>query len=430
MLVEAGGSCVARSLEEPGVPMRTSLGVVLVAFGLLPGIAPAAPARPAPPLPAPAGLIVTVSTEPALRAACASLRSNTTIVVAPGTYLLRDTLYIRGTLANVGLRGATGDADDVVLAGPGMTDGSLQFGVWVGGQVQGVTIADLTIRDVSNHPIVLNAGTQSPLIHNVHLVNAGQQFVKANPTAGGGGVDNGIVEYSVIEYETAARDDYTNGVDVHAGRNWTIRHNLFRNIRAPLPGQLAGPAVLMWNSSADTIVDGNTFVNCQREIALGLVTRTPNDHTGGIIRNNVIYRDTTFAGGDVSIGVFDSPGTQVLHNTVIASGDYPSRIEYRFPDTIGVVIANNLLDGTIRARDGARATLSDNVTTASRLLFANAPAADLHLSAEAAPTITKVPFLQDAPSDFDDEARPAGSVADIGADEFRSPPSLDPARKR
>ncbi len=187
------------------------------------------------------------------------------------------------------------------MSGP--SDGGVPFGIWVGGNVRGVTIANLTIRDVYNHPIMLNAGAQSPLIHNVRLVNAGQQFIKANPDGAGGGVDNGIVEYSVIEYETTSRDDYTNGVDVHTGDNWIIRHNLFRNMRAP-QGQLAGPAILMWNASTNTLVDGNTFINCQREIALGLIERTPNDHTGGIVRNNFIYRDVP---GDSAIYVADSP---------------------------------------------------------------------------------------------------------------------------
>jgi hypothetical protein len=59
--------------------------------------------------------------------------------------------------------------------------------------------------------------------------------------------------------------------------------------------------------------------------------------------------------------VFDSPATQVLHNTILASGTYPSLIKYRFPHSTGVQIANNLLDGVILARDGATATLSGNV---------------------------------------------------------------------
>ena len=107
----------------------------------------------------------------------------------------------------------------------------------------------------------------------------------------------------------------------------------------------------MWNASTETIVDGNTFINCQREIALGLIERTPDDHTGGIVRNNFIYRDASRATS--AIRVADSPGTQVLHNTMLVSGTYANAIEYRFANTTGVFIANNLLDGAIAARDGA-----------------------------------------------------------------------------
>jgi hypothetical protein len=109
------------------------------------------------------------------------------------------------------------------------------------------------------------------------------------------------------------------------------------------------------NGSSGTLAEGNTFVNCQREIAFGLIERTPDDHTGGIIRNNFIYRDKTIA-GDAAIGVFDSPNTQVLHNTILASGTYFSPIEYRFAQTTGVLVANNLLDGAVLARDGAAGT--------------------------------------------------------------------------
>src|ERR1700724_822901 len=182
--------------------------------------AEAAAARPAPPLPAPTGAIVSVSTEPQLQAAVAALTSNTTIMIAAGTYRLSGTLYVNGTFTNIALRGSTGNADDVVLVGAGMTNASVPYGVWVGGNVQGITIANLTIRDLYYHPIILNAGTQSPHIYNVRLVNAGQQFLKSNPDNAGGGVNNGLVEYTVIEYDTTSPTAYTNGVDVHTGRNW------------------------------------------------------------------------------------------------------------------------------------------------------------------------------------------------------------------
>lgn len=388
-------------------------GIVLAAVAQ----AVAGPAIPPSPLPPPTGTVVHVSTVQQLQNAVGSLSSNTTILIASGTYNLTSPLYVNGSFTNVGIRGATGNRDDVVLVGRGMTvDGGVPFGIWTGGNVRGVTIANLTIRDVYSHPIILNAGTQSPLIHNVRLVNAGQQFVKANPDGAGGGVDNGIVEYSVIEYATTSRDYYTNGVDVHTGDNWIIRHNLFRNIRAP-QGQLAGPAILMWNASTGTVVDGNTFIDCQREIAMGLIERTPNDHTGGVVRNNFIYRRSTVA-GDSAIYVADSPGTQVLHNSMFVSATYPNPIEYRFAHTTGVVIANNVLDGRIAARDGATGSVSGNHTTASAALFLNPAAGDLHLNASATALLNQVATpLPAAGVDWDGHVRPPGTT-DLGADEY------------
>lgn len=392
----------------------------------------AAPARPAPSLPAPAGNVVTVASEPQLQAAVAALTSNTTILIAPGIYTLKTTLYVNGTFTNVALRGSTGNADDVVLAGPGMTNanyGNVPYGIWTGGNVQGITIANLTIRDFYYHPIILNGGTHSPRVYNVRLVNAGQQFIKANPDANGVGADNGIVEYAVIEFDSTSRDYYTNGVDVVAGQNWVIRNSLFRNIRAP-QGQLAGPAILMWYGSSNSVAEGNTFIDCQREIAFGLIDRgTPHDHVGGVIRNNFIYRHATVP-GDVAIGVFDSPNTQVLHNTAVLSGTYPNAGEYRFAGTTAALIANNLFDAAIVARDGATASLSGNSTSASAGLFVNPAAGDLHLKPAASSAIDKTALRANCTTDWDGFARPIGAAADIGADEFASVAPIPPTNVR
>ncbi len=327
----------------------------------------------------------------------------------------------------MGIRGATGNRDQVVLVGKGMAaanDGGVPFGIWVGGNVQGVTIAHLTIRDVFNHPIILNAGTEAPLIHNIRLINAGQQFIKANPDGAGGGVDDGLVEYSVIEYTGTSRDSYTNGVDVHTGNNWIIRHNLFRNIRAP-QGQLAGPAILMWNHSTNSLVDGNTFLNCHREISLGLVQRTPDDHVGGIVRNNFVHRNL-FGDGDAAVLVADSPGTQVLHNTLLVTGTYANAIEYRFANSTGVLVAYNAADANVAARDGATGTVTGNVTNATTTMFVSPAIGDLHLRPTAAALLDKVSApLADAGVDWDGESRPAGAT-DIGADELGGSPPPPP----
>jgi hypothetical protein len=36
----------------------------------------------------------------------------------------------------------------------------------------------------------------------------------------------------------------------------------------------AGPAILMWNGTTKTIAEGNTFIDCRREIAFGLIEST------------------------------------------------------------------------------------------------------------------------------------------------------------
>jgi hypothetical protein len=388
----------------------------------------AASVKSAPPLPPPSGTVVRVTSEGELQQAIAWLTSDMTIVIAPGTYELSSTLYVNGSFANVTIRGETDNHDDVVLVGRGMTNedyGAVPFGIWTGGDVPNITIANLTIRDIWDNPIILNPGTQSPRIYNVRLIDAGQQFIKSNSDGVSVGVDNGIVEYSTIEYTTTARSWYTNGVDVHTGHDWIVRNNLFLRIRGP-EGQLAGPAVLMWNGSSGSLVEGNTFIDCHREISLGLELRTPDDHTGGLIRNNFIYRSPSVDGGG-AIQVWDSPDTRVVHNSILMNWPDSGSIEYRYPDTTNVLIENNLADNPDWARGGATATVRGNVWTADSGFFVDASGGDFHLTPEAAGALDLVDVSADAPMDWDGEARPSGSAADVGADErLAAPPPLPP----
>lgn len=406
------GTCVASvaalalMLSPPSLPRRWLQPEF---FDSAPVLAPAA------------GSVIRVSTEPELQAAMTVIQSGGTILIAPGTYRLSKTMYLGGRqLKNVAIRGASDRREDVVVLGPGMTNsnfGGAPFGIWTGNGVEGVLIANLTIRDFYFHSIILNPGTASPHVYNVRLADAGEQLLKSNPDTDGAGVVNGIVEYSVFEYSSTSRDGYTNAIDVHGGANWIVRRNLFKNIRAPL-GQFAGPAILMWRRSLATLVEGNTFVDCQREIAFGLEPIQRGDHQGGTIRNNMIVREPWVVRGDVAINVSDSPNTSVVHNTVLLAGTYPNAIEYRFPTTTGVRIVNNLTDAAIRSRDGAAATVLGNVTTVKPSLFVNPEASDLHLVPWATAAIDKGVPTPDVSVDWDGDARPSGSAPDVGADEF------------
>lgn len=399
---------------------RTSVASTAIVLASWSAVSPlAASSLYAPPAAPQAGTVVQVSSEPELQNAVAALTSDMTIVLAPGTYKLASTLSIKGTLTNVVITGATNNANDVVLVGMGMANsnyGAVPHGVSVSGSVQGITIANLTIRDVFNHAIALGSGTEQPRLYNLRLIDAGRQFVKAYPDGQGGGVDDGLVEHSVMEYTQGSRDADTGAVHVSTGSRWIVRINRFQNIKAPT-GQLAGPAVAMSQGSRDSFIERNTFINCQREIALGLEDRTPNDHAGGIVRNNFIVRDFATQGG-TAIQVADSPNTQVLHNTILSNTASTSLIEYRFRDTTGVVVRNNLLDGQITAHDGARGTSADNYLRATSTMFGAPASGDLHLVATAIEVIDQASGLMDAAGDFDGEVRPQGNGADYGADEY------------
>ena len=361
-----------------------------------------------------------------LQSIIASLASNTTVIVEPGIYNLTATLAIGNGVTNVTIRGRNTNCGDTVIRGQGMnnsTYGSVPHIFWVG-DARDITLAFMSLGDVWYHPVQLdpNQGAQNPRFYSVRFFEAGEQFIKGSAhasRAAGSGTSNGVVEYCVFEYATTARSSYTNAVDIHGGANWIIRHNLFKNIQGPA-GTLAGPSVLMWNGSSNTVVDSNRFVNCARGIAFGLGGGRADDHAGGIIRNNIFYRSSNQP-GDAAIVLENSPDTKVLHNTLILSGTYPNGIEYRFSATTGILVSNNLLDAAIRARDGGSGTISANYLSGSAALFVNPTAGDFHLRATATGVIDKINIHPDAPLDVDGTSRPASNgQVDYGADEYTS----------
>lgn len=375
-----------------------------------------------PALPAPTGAVITVSTLSQLQNAVASLQSGQTIMIQPGIYNLTGPLYLPQNISNVAIRGTTGNKNDVVLRGNGM-NGSVTFGIWAG-NIQGITIANITLKEFSQHGIILNAGTQTPLIHNVHLLDIGDQMIKTNPDGAGGGVNNGTLQYSVMEYTSGwAPDYYVAGLDTHTAYNWTVQYNVFKGFRQSAGATNAThPAVLMWNDNRQSRILFNTFINNDRDISLGLYNAAQSnasipDQQGGRIEGNMISRDAATV-GDVAIFV-TGPNTRIYHNTYYdASGKYPNGIEYRFTSTSNIDIKNNLMNRAIQARDGATGSVSNNLTTAQSSWFINVAVGDLHLTASATPALNTGIALTGSVVDYDGQNRVNGSASDIGADEF------------
>jgi Right handed beta helix region len=230
--------------------------------------------------------------------------------------------------------------------------------------------------------------------------------------------DNGRVENCIFEYTAGIGPQYyIGGIDAHAAKNWVVRGNVFRNIASP-SASVSEFAVHFWNTSGSNVVERNTIVNCDRGIGFGLQGQ---GNTGGIIRNNMIFHASNghpFA--DVGIALADSPGTSVYNNTVYFENDYPSAIEYRFTSTSGVLIANNLANRAIQARDGASANVSGNVLTATANRFRNPASGDLHLVGSWSGVTDAGVSVSGLLDDFDGQTRPQGTGIDVGADELQS----------
>ncbi len=344
---------------------------------------------------------------------------NMTVLLADGTYAIASpSWYPYITASNVVFRSASGNRDDVIITGTGMksvspnTENAIYF---VGDHN---TIADLTIRDVGNHGIAVEG--DSLFVHNVRIQNTYEQMIKG--TAGGDGADYGLVQCSLFEYTAGIGPQfYIGGLDIHKGDHWIVRDNVFKDIASP-SGSVAEHAVHFWNNGSDNTIERNMMINCDRGIGFGL-GNSPN--TGGMIRNNMIYNDGGHPFHDVGIGLETSPGTMLYNNTIYIQ--YQNAIEYRFPATTDVDIVNNLTNKTIKARDGAQASLFTNITNAQSSWFEDVSMGDLHLQADVNEVIDQGTDLSpDVVVDLDQTTRPQGTGYDIGAHEYAEPVSTTP----
>jgi hypothetical protein len=390
------------------------------------------------PLAAPSGSTVRVTTARELVEAVAAVDSGMTILVADGVYALNGA-YLRIEVPNVTLRSENGGRDAVILDGGYATTEIVQI------VASNVTVADLTLRRAYDHAIhvtsTTGADTDGVRIHNVRIVDPGQQAIKINPTDDSHFTDDGVVECCLIEMtdsgRTHVRDDcYTGGVDAHRSRGWIVRDNVIGGFYCG--SGLSEHAVHFWRGSRGTIVERNVLRENARAIGLGLEadgqgrTYPDNpcpgvssaDHYGGIVRNNFVLasRAALFGseyGFDCGICLWQACSAAVLHNTVFSADAAFSSIEWRFAGT-RTDIAGNLVSHAMRERDGARATLRDNVTDAGADLFVDAASGDLHLAGGAASAIDRVTPDGRAVEDIDGDPRPQGAAADAGADEYLS----------
>lgn len=356
----------------------------------------------------------------------ANTGSDHTILVNKGTYDLNGE-YLRITADNVTVRSTNGARSDVVLDGNYVTTEIFQI------LASNVTIADMTLQKAQDHPIHMmgadDHNISGVLIENVHIIDPGQQAVKINAGGSGHSADQGIIRDSLLELTAAGRtfvwdhngSCYTGGIDGHGATYWRIQDNEVRGFWCN--GDLSEHAIHFWSNSADTLVERNLIVDCDRGIGFGLGT---SGHQRGIIRNNMIYHPENHGYSDVGIGLESAPNAKVYNNTIFLNHEYANAIEYRWSVTTGVEIRNNLTNKDITSRDEASGTVSHNSITAQADWFLDATAGDLHLTGTGHGVVDTGMALPEVNDDFDQESRPQGVGVDIGADEYSAAQGSSP----
>lgn len=402
--------------------------------------------------PAEDGFVTVDGARKTLREVVREAAEGETVLLEDGTYLLPEAeagrytgLYF--TTPRVTLRSRSGNATAVVLDSAYRLHGDTTAPVTV--DAPGVVIADLTIRRSVFHLVHLWANADGAVLHGLHLLDGGQQFVKSSPEAGQT-IDDVEVSCSRFVLSAEGRTNvwgygpadgfttcYTGGVDTHHAQRWSIRDSRFEGIHCdaggpPRPvhgraaderggatytGGLAEHAIHMWHSpdGAGHRIERNVIVDCARGIGLGMTDEVYDT----VIRNNTIAsRHPASREHDVALVVERGHDVHLDNNSVYFSADdgYPHAIELRWGSTSGVFVRNTLANRGLRLRDGATATEAGNVFDASAADFVDAAAGDLHLARCGDPRITGAgAVLDDVVDDLDGE--PRGAANDVGADD-------------
>ena len=357
----------------------------------------------------------------ALKSVLKSAPPGTTILLKDGIYRIDSTLHIMAR--GVVLRGQSGNRSKVIIRGEGMNE--RKVGVAISIDASDVVVADLTVGSVGFHGVQVRGevGVSDIVVHNIHIVDTGQQLLKGSTGPTGKISERGLVACSVFSYTDTAPSDYTNGVDVLNAKNWVVRDNYFHKIRGPRDsGYVCGPALLFWVGSQGTVVERNLFLDCYRGISLGLVEKSKaqsenptTDHQGGIIRNNIVVNRNAW--GDESIEANDCPNVRIEYNTVLAAGKVNWSISARFPRT-EALIRNNLTSQTIFPRENAKVQQSGNVTSALSEWFTDPDRGVLRLKQADLPAIDAGVPIEDVKTDFDRAPRVFGKAPDAGAFEY------------
>lgn len=320
---------------------------------------------------------VPVADVPGLLAAISAAAPGDIIVLAPGDYEVHQN--------KISCEAAgTADAPIVVRAAE-LGTVNIKFDAVEGFHVRGPfwEFANLDIEGICaadsdcEHAFHVTGNAESTWLHNnrMHGFNA---MIKGNgepigPNDSYVWPDDVVVEYNEL-YNPAPRDtgNPVTPIDVVGGHRWILRGNFIHD-HAKGGGDNISYAAFLKGHSKDGVIERNLVVcellhtgQTRLGLSLGGGGTGPDsicedgackpEHERGTLRNNLVIH----CPADVGIYINAGADSQIVHNTLFDTAG----IDMRFAQTTGLV-ANNILDGKVRDRDGAVTTKMNNLEQAA-----------------------------------------------------------------
>lgn len=310
-----------------------------------------------------------------VRAALADAQPGDIITLLPGTYRFGDTLAVRGA--------GTEDAPIILKAErPGSV--TIEFDAREGFAVGQPwwRFENLSIRGVCR--------SDAACEHAFHVSGNGHHFAAVNNTirdfnahirvngSDGRFPDGGLVDHNTLSNGAPRRTAGTVApIYLVAVSGWTIRGNLIADF-VKAGGDRTSYGAFAKGAGAGTNFEDNAVL-CEQQLQgepgqrIGLSfggdgtaraecrdRRCVTEQDHGIVRDNLVA-----ACSDAGIYINSGAESRIVHNTLLDTGG----IDLRYPES-GADVIGNLVDGTIRARDGARVRALDNLETPIAYLYA------------------------------------------------------------
>lgn len=317
--------------------------------------------------------VVDASTVTGLVDALRRATPGTLIVLAPGTYRLNGT---RLALGNAGRPDAP-----IYVRAARLGEAVIELATLEGFYVDKPfwVFENLVVRGVCErdgdceHAFHVVGDGHGTVLRNTVLVDF-NAALKVNGLPSGKGLlapDAGLVEHCTVTNARARQtDNPVSLLNINAGDGWTVRRCIVADF-AKAGGNRTSYGAFMKSNSRGGLFEQNLVVcaaalpdDGDQRIGLSLGgggTEKPycrehdcsTEHTGGILRNNVVVNCS-----GPGIHLNRAAETGVYANLLAGTAG----VEARFPTTAATLV-DNVLDGAIRARDGARLRADGNLVS-------------------------------------------------------------------